>query len=309
MKQQTTGLAAPLSGESAGTPLTRRAGSTLADNSRDPYRIEGPALISFSGGRTSGYMLHQIVQAHGGTLPADVLVTFSNTGREMPETLDFVRDCGEQFGVEIVWLEYRPHDEPQKRWHQVTYETASRDGEPFDAMIARKKFLPNVMARFCTTELKIKPMRDFAKSLGWEHWTNVVGLRADERYRVASLKAGAERERWEVSTPLHAAGVTKHDVGAFWASRNWGLRLPTINGTTPMGNCDCCFLKGEQTIAGIMRQRPGCGPWWVEQERKTGGTWSKRFSHTALLQIAKGPDLLAALPSERIGDCYCTGDA
>lgn len=36
------------------------------------YKIQGPALISFSGGRTSGYMLHQIVQAHGGTLPDDV---------------------------------------------------------------------------------------------------------------------------------------------------------------------------------------------------------------------------------------------
>lgn len=29
------------------------------------YLIGGPALISFSGGRTSGFMLHQIVQAQG----------------------------------------------------------------------------------------------------------------------------------------------------------------------------------------------------------------------------------------------------
>jgi hypothetical protein len=32
----------------------------------DPFLITGPAVISFSGGRTSGYMLHRIVQAHGG---------------------------------------------------------------------------------------------------------------------------------------------------------------------------------------------------------------------------------------------------
>ena len=271
----------------------------------NPYRIKGPALVSFSGGRTSAYMLHEIVQAHGGQLADDVLVTFANTGREMPETLDFVRDCAAQFGCAITWLEYRPDG----GFAVVDHATAARSGEPFDAMLARKKFLPNVVARFCTQELKIRPMRDFARSLGWDHWTNVVGLRADERYRVASIKASAERERWDIAVPLAAAGVSKHEVSAFWAMRNWGLQLPTINGTTPMGNCDCCFLKGEATIAGIMRARPGCGEWWAEKERETGATWSKRFSHSGLLKVAGQPTLLDFLPSERVGDCYCTGDA
>ena len=38
----------------------------------NPYLIKGPALISFSGGRTSGYMLNHILEAHGGRLPDDV---------------------------------------------------------------------------------------------------------------------------------------------------------------------------------------------------------------------------------------------
>jgi len=63
----------------------------------NPYLIEGPAVISFSGGRTSGYMLKHILDAHGGTLPDDIIVSFQNTGKEMPETLDFVRDCGERW--------------------------------------------------------------------------------------------------------------------------------------------------------------------------------------------------------------------
>ena len=46
----------------------------------NPYKIEGPALISFSGGRTSGFMLYHILQAHGGTLPEDYFVVFANTG-------------------------------------------------------------------------------------------------------------------------------------------------------------------------------------------------------------------------------------
>ena len=34
----------------------------------NPQLIEGPARIRFSGGRTSGYMLKHILDAHGGTL-------------------------------------------------------------------------------------------------------------------------------------------------------------------------------------------------------------------------------------------------
>ena len=45
----------------------------------NPYKIESPALISFSGGRTSGFMLYQILQAHNGSLPKDVHVTFATT--------------------------------------------------------------------------------------------------------------------------------------------------------------------------------------------------------------------------------------
>lgn len=73
----------------------------------DPFRIVGPPVISFSGGRTSGYMLWRTLQAHGGTLPDDVVVCFANTGREMPATLDFVNDCAAHFGVHVHWLEYR----------------------------------------------------------------------------------------------------------------------------------------------------------------------------------------------------------
>jgi hypothetical protein len=40
----------------------------------NPYIIEAPALIPFSGGRTSGYMLRQIINVYGGQLPPDILL-------------------------------------------------------------------------------------------------------------------------------------------------------------------------------------------------------------------------------------------
>ena len=107
----------------------------------NPYKIKGPALISFSGGRTSAFMLKQIIDAHGGTLPDDIYVTFANTGKEMPETLDFVQACSEHWGVKVHWLELEMADErPVYRTKEVTYETASRDGEPFAALIGRRSY-------------------------------------------------------------------------------------------------------------------------------------------------------------------------
>jgi len=68
----------------------------------NPCRIEGPAVISFSGGRTSGMMLWSILDAHDGTLPTDVRVLFANTGKECDETLDFVNDCAANWNVPIT---------------------------------------------------------------------------------------------------------------------------------------------------------------------------------------------------------------
>jgi len=77
-----------------------------------PYTLpDGNVLVSFSGGRTSGYMLHEILQANG-DLPSRCKVTFANTGREMPETLDFVQEVSERWAVPVTWLEYRK----DKRW-------------------------------------------------------------------------------------------------------------------------------------------------------------------------------------------------
>ncbi|WP_422036085.1 hypothetical protein [Reyranella sp.] len=74
----------------------------------------------------------------------------------MDETLEFVRECGTQWGVEIVWLEYLDHDEPKSRLTQASFEAASRAREPYQALIKRKNYLPNPVARFCTSALNIR---------------------------------------------------------------------------------------------------------------------------------------------------------
>ncbi|HBO79850.1 MAG TPA: Nin-like protein, partial [Cupriavidus sp.] len=74
---------------------------------RDPFKIDQPTCISFSGGRTSAYMLWRVLQANSG-LPADTVVCFANTGKEVEATLRFVRDCATHWHVPVHWLEYQP---------------------------------------------------------------------------------------------------------------------------------------------------------------------------------------------------------
>lgn len=229
----------------------------------NPYHITGPALISFSGGRTSGYMLRQILDAHGGTLPDDVAVTFANTGKEREETLRFVHDCATHWNVRVRWLEYRLGDE---RFEEVGFNSASRNGEPFAALIAKKNYLPNGVTRFCTQELKIRVMRDFAKiTMGWKNWTNVIGLRYDEGHRVLRSLAmnDSGKQPWRNAMPMSKAKVTKRDVMAFWEKQPFDLMLKPYE-----GNCDLCFLKSKAKLQALIRENPGMADWWIEQEAK-----------------------------------------
>lgn len=272
------------------------------------YRIEGPALISFSGGRTSGYMLRQILDAHGGALPADVHVVFANTGKERPETLDFVRDCAAAWGVQVRWVEYRVLDNPEgKNAHnfcEVDYATASRDGEPFAALIRARSFVPNPVMRFCTQELKIRPMGKYARSIGFDHWTNVVGLRYDEPRRVAKATTPT-RERWETVCPLSEARATIVDVGSFWRRQPFDLRLASHE-----GNCDLCFLKGQSKKIAILRNRPEAAEWWIEQER-VGKFRATGPDYTMLLRKAHAANsqmemvFPEATADDDLGDCAC----
>jgi 3'-phosphoadenosine 5'-phosphosulfate sulfotransferase (PAPS reductase)/FAD synthetase len=282
----------------------------------DPFKVEGPAIISFSGGRTSGYMLYRIIAAYGGALPDDVRVAFCNTGREMPETLDFVRDCGAAWGVEIAWLEYRSRS-VEPRYAVVDHARAARAGEPFARAIAERGYLPNPVTRFCTAELKVKTTERWAKgTLGWQEWTSVVGFRADEPRRVARMRARGESSKgaWDTAMPLADAGVMRDEVTAFWQGRNFDLRLTNRRGVTPLGNCDLCFLKNTRTRIEIMRSRPDLAAWWIEQEasvspaKPDGARFRKDVpDYETLARLARDQGVFD-LGDEPMVDCHCTED-
>jgi len=254
----------------------------------NPYKIEGPALISFSGGRTSGFMLHNIIQAHGGKLPNDIHVVFANTGKEAPETLDFVNDVAIKWGINIHWLELEIFEErPIWRTKIVDYKTASRNGEPFDMLIKKQPFLPNPSMRFCTSELKVNVMKRFMQSKQYKEWFNVVGLRYDEPRRVSRIREQT-KNKWISIAPMYDAKHDIKDVINFWKKQNFDLNLTGFNGKTPAGNCDLCFLKGMDTTISILKERPEMADWWIAKEKEVGATFRKdRPNYIQILDISK----------------------
>lgn len=257
--------------------------------------IDGPAVVSFSGGRTSGYMLRRAMDACDLGLPAGVHVLFANTGREMPATLDFVRDVSERWGVKIHWVEYRLTDDDKPTFAEVDYATASRNGEPFQLYIdhvarlcaakGEPPYLPGPGARYCSTELKVRVMKKWMLAQGYEHWTNVVGIRADEPKRWRKMNRNPP-ERWDVELPLVDAGVTVEDVRAFWRAQPFDLGIKGDH----EGNCDACHLKTPWKVAQVFRDHPERAAWWADNEARAG----KRFrtnSHSVeqLVELSRLP--------------------
>lgn len=258
----------------------------------DPFEITEPTVISFSGGRTSAYMLWRVLQSNSG-LPDEAVVCFANTGKEDEATLRFIKACQDNWNVPIVWLEYLLAG---PRFKIVDFDSAARNGEPFEALITKKKYLPNMVARFCTAELKVLTIDRYLKSIGFDEYVTMVGIRADEPRRVAKMRGNKDIKL----TPLADAGVTEQNVWSFWDQQLFDLELPKVSGAS---NCDLCFLKGGNIVMGLIAQKPERAIWWAEMEEKIGGKFrSDRPSYAQMAQYAK--DQMPLFADESIA-CFC----
>jgi len=276
----------------------------------DPFKITEPTCISFSGGRTSAYMLWRVLQSNGG-LPAEAIVCFANTGKEDEATLKFVQDCSEKWSVPIKWIEYADAEETKDRFKIVNYEGASRDGEPFEALIKARNYLPNPVARFCTVELKVRAIHRYLKYIGWTEWDSMLGIRSDEPRRLAKIGNQDYGKHEEKCAPLGQVGITKEDVGAFWRAQSFDLGLPNMNGVTMHGNCDLCFLKGGAQVLSLIAEKPERAIWWAKMEalalasKPSGAVFrSDRPSYAQMAAFAADQrDMFD--PNEEAIACFC----
>lgn len=256
----------------------------------NPYIMpEGVVIVNVSGGRTSRMMAIKIWENNRDR--TDIYYLFQNTGRERPQTYDFIREL-QDYGIPIIILEYRP----TKPWFEVVGHNAlSRNSEPFTALIEKRKYLPNIAQRFCTEELKVKTARRYMRSLGYMKYHVAIGFRIDEPKRIEKMAArrslALKKERGLIEIPVFPlvdAEIFALDVKAFWAKMPFDLNLPILpNGKTVGGNCVGCFMHPEADRARVARDEPEQWQWLIEQEEKIGGTFCKEYSSSELQRRAR----------------------
>ena len=276
----------------------------------NPYKLDLPAVVSFSGGRTSGFMLRKILDAHGGQ-PENLKVCFQNTALEHPKTYDFIAQVEKEWGVNIAWLEYLVDADGKEGFRVTDRDSYLRDGEPFEALIKKKNYLPNPVARICTGNLKVRTMERYLETLPafTGGYTHAIGLRHDEPRRVHRVRG--ERGVQEIVCPLFDDEIDKPKVLDWWSKQSFDLDLPH----PAAGNCVGCLLKGTRQTEELMTVMPEHFDWWVKAEKiplsskPGGGTFrNDRPSYATMRKVLKQQGWLfdPAGPNDETIPCMCT---
>lgn len=254
-----------------------------------------PILVSVSGGKTSAFMAVYLKTRY----PKRKLVfVFANTGKEREETLLFLKELDIAFKLNIVWIEavVNPIKGKGTTFKIVNFVNASRNGEPFEAVID-KYGLPSKLYRHCTRELKEVPIHKYVKSVIGKDYLTAIGIRADEKHRLGSKKGFVY--------PLNEIGVTRELVNDWWNRQSFNLNL-----LEHQGNCDFCFLKSKKKR--IMLLKEGLNvDWWNRIERtKAKGVQTmfdvrNNLTIEDLIKLNNDDNTQVSLLDDISFDCFC----
>ena len=210
-------------------------------------------LVTFSGGETSAFMgnwLNKKMQDD-----YEMLFVFANTGVESNETLEFVHKCEKEFGLDIKWIEAKVYHNQRKStgFKLVDYKSATRNTDwknrtdtPFEEVV-KKYGIPNHSRLHCTRELKMNPIKNYAKSVwGKEKYYLALGIRIDEIYRM-----NAKKEELRLVYPLiqkDMQPMTKKHINFWWNQQPFRLNLKGYQ-----GNCGACYKKSNNKLMQMVK--------------------------------------------------------
>ena len=169
-------------------------------------------------------------------------------------------------------------------------------GETFDKVITKKgDWLPNKMARYCTVEMKLRPLHRWWKEQIGEPVEMQIGFRAGEDARAKRMyerlnddgllefkdvvgKHSNGNNKWATvawqspSFPMIDNRVYRDEVVEFW--RGKPVRF------APRNNCVGCFHRNPLLLRTMFDQFPNKMEWFANQEeRSKKGRWQKEMSY------------------------------
>jgi len=195
-------------------------------------------VVSFSGGRTSAYLVYIMKD------DPDAKFVFMDTGAEHPSTYEFVRNVVKHFGIDLTCLRVAINDELGKgnSYKIVSLDEIGPDLEPWKAMM-RKYGVPYVGGAFCTDRMKLTPFKKYCKD-NFPEFETWLGIRADEPKRLA--KKEGIRYLAEISD------FEKSDILEWWINQEFDLGIDEW-----LGNCVFCMKKSNAKLAAAQRDEPG----------------------------------------------------
>lgn len=252
-------------------------------------------INSLSGGRSSCYMAYHY--------PADyeifALVTIEDPTCS-PKDPGVVKKVSDKIGREFIATVEDDKtlkvllDLEQKIGRKITWVV----GNTFESINKKASICPNRVRRFCTSEMKLRPIWDWwYKNIG-EKIRMGIGYRYDEKERAEKFtttfkgivgKRGS-RNKWEEIEwregyfPMIENGIFQYHV------RNWadtsGLDFPEDS------NCVGCFHKSEQQLRKNFDVNPEKMEWFVKQEKVLNSKFKENITYNQIKNIGLQADFL-----------------
>jgi len=166
---------------------------------------------------------------------SDVEYVFCDTGKELPETYEYLNLLEVALGKPITRLRHE-------------------DRCGFDELLAiRRNFLPSPQMRWCTEYLKIKP---FEKYVGDDVVVNYIGIRADEGHRKRYIST---KPNIQSLYPFVEDGIRRRDVILILNDTIVGgqsLGLPKYYTWRSRSGCYFCFFQQRREWVGLLANHP-----------------------------------------------------
>jgi len=249
------------------------------------------SINSLSGGKTSSYLAVH----YPANYEIFALVHIEDINCK-PKDLSLVNYASEKLGKDFIATAesdltlYAMRDLEQLIAKEIIWVA----GKSFDALNKKKKAIPNQQFRFCTTEMKIRPIFDWwYKNIG-EKVKMGVGFRYDEKERAERFSTSFNgivgnknnRNQWqeidwrEGYFPLIENKITHYPIYQ-WAQQS-NINFPADS------NCVGCFWKPVQQLRKNWDNEPAKMQWFANQETKA--TWKKEMSYEQVKTIGLQQD-------------------
>lgn len=208
-------------------------------------------IVSFSGGRTSAYLVHLMEQRRKKE-NIDVEYVFMDTGAEHPKTYEFIKNCVEYFDIELTVLKSVINQElgVGVKYKRININECKWDLSLFKEMMS-KHSTPCLTSPFSNGRLKTEPMMKYIKDNYPEPATQWLGMRIDEKNRLKSKP--------NIKYLAEISSMEKIDIVGWWAEMPFDLEIGDW-----LGNCVFCYKKSPVKIALAMKQEPELAKEWIE---------------------------------------------